>query len=158
MHFWVLIKVLGLNVKELNNNIFKNYKHNESRKQQMKTALLNLLPQLLSLRNNYIIFCEEKNPTQTIKHQPLRQTFLTLTMGIFSPSVLYTVPKIIIQRISHLSLSRVRLCVTSRTAARQRSLSITNFCSLFKLMSIKLVMPAHYLILRRPLLQHTVQN
>ena len=42
--------------------------------------------------------------------------------------------------------------------AHQASQSITNSPSLFKLMSIKLVMPAHYLILRRPLLQHTVQN
>ena len=83
-------KSAGTKCKRVNNNIFKNLKHNESRKQQMKTALLNLLPQLLSLRNNHIIFCEEKNLTQTIKHQPLRQTFLTLTVGIFSPSFLYT--------------------------------------------------------------------
>ena len=42
--------------------------------------------------------------------------------------------------------------MTPRTAARQASLSITNSCSLFKLMSIKLMMPSNHLILSRPLL------
>ena len=41
---------------------------------------------------------------------------------------------------------------TSRTAACQDSLSITNCCSLLKLISIKLVMPSNHLILCRPLL------
>ena len=48
-------------------------------------------------------------------------------------------------------LSRVRLFVTPWTAACQASLSITNSWSLFKLMSIKLVMPTNHLILCRPL-------
>ena len=39
-----------------------------------------------------------------------------------------------------------------RTAAHQASLSITNFRSLLKLMSIKLLMPSNHLILCRPLL------
>ena len=39
------------------------------------------------------------------------------------------------------SLSRVQLFVTPWTAAHQASLSITNFGSLLKLMSIELVMP-----------------
>ena len=50
------------------------------------------------------------------------------------------------------SLSRVRLFVTSWTAARQASLSITNSRSLFKLMSIESMMPSNHLILCRPLL------
>jgi len=50
------------------------------------------------------------------------------------------------------SLSHVRLFVTPWTAARQASLSITNFQSLLKLMSIKPVMPSNYLILCCPLL------
>ena len=50
------------------------------------------------------------------------------------------------------SLSRVRLFVTPRTAARQASLSITNSQSLLKLMSIKSVMPSNRLILCHPLL------
>ena len=50
------------------------------------------------------------------------------------------------------SLSRVRLFVTPWTAARQASLSITNFQSLLKLLSIKLVMPSNHLILCHPLL------
>ena len=45
------------------------------------------------------------------------------------------------------SLSRVRLFVTPWTAARQASLSITNYQSLLKLMSIELVMPSSHLIL-----------
>ena len=50
------------------------------------------------------------------------------------------------------SLSRVRLFVTSWTAARQAYLSITNSWSLPKLMSIESVMPSSHLILCRPLL------
>ena len=50
------------------------------------------------------------------------------------------------------SLSRVRLFVTPRTAARQASLSITNSRSFLKLLSIELVMPSNHLILCRPLL------
>ena len=49
-------------------------------------------------------------------------------------------------------LSRVRLFVTPWTAARQASLSIANSCSLFKLMSIKSVMPSNHLILYHHLL------
>ena len=49
------------------------------------------------------------------------------------------------------SLSRVRLFVTSWTAARQASLSVTNSRSSLKLMSIESVMPSSHLILGRPL-------
>ena len=49
-------------------------------------------------------------------------------------------------------LGRVRLFATPWTAARQSSLSITNSQSLFKLMSIELVMPSNHLILCCPLL------
>ena len=50
------------------------------------------------------------------------------------------------------SFSRVQLFVTLWTAARQASLSITNFQSLFKSMSIESVMPSNHLILYHPLL------
>ena len=50
------------------------------------------------------------------------------------------------------SLSRVWLFATPRTAARQASLSITNWWSLLKLVFIKSVMPSNHLILCRPLL------
>ena len=50
------------------------------------------------------------------------------------------------------SLSCVQLFATQWTVARQASLSITNSCSLFKLMSIESVMPSNHLILCRPLL------
>ena len=49
-------------------------------------------------------------------------------------------------------LSHVRLFVTSWTAARQASLSITNSWSLLKLMSIESVMPSNHLIFCHPLL------
>ena len=50
------------------------------------------------------------------------------------------------------SLSSVQLFRTPWIAARQASLSITNSQSLFKLMSIKSVMPSSHLILCHPLL------
>ena len=50
------------------------------------------------------------------------------------------------------SLSHIQLFVTLWTAAHQASLSITNFWSLLKLMSIKSVMPFNHLILCHPLL------
>ena len=49
-------------------------------------------------------------------------------------------------------LSCVRLFATPWTAVCQASLSITNFWSLLKLMSIESVMPSTHLILCRPLL------
>ena len=54
--------------------------------------------------------------------------------------------------ISVQSLSRVRLFVTPGTKACQASLSITNFQSSLKLMSMELVMPSNHFILCRPLL------
>ena len=45
------------------------------------------------------------------------------------------------------SLTRVRLCATPWTAARQASLSIANSRSLLRLMSIEWVMPSNHLIL-----------
>ena len=50
------------------------------------------------------------------------------------------------------SLSHVRLFATPWTAAHQASLSITNFWSLLKLMSIESVMPSNHLILCHSLL------
>ena len=49
------------------------------------------------------------------------------------------------------SLSHVRLFTTPWTAAHQASLSIINSQRLFKLVSIKSVMPSNYLILYHPL-------
>ena len=49
------------------------------------------------------------------------------------------------------SLSHVQLFATPWTAARQASLSITNFWSLLKLMSIESVVPSNHLILCHPL-------
>ena len=49
-------------------------------------------------------------------------------------------------------LGHIQLFVTPWTAARQTSLSITNFWSLLKLMSIELMMPSNHLIFCCPLL------
>ena len=59
---------------------------------------------------------------------------------------------VLVQLSSVQSLSRVWLFATPWMAARQASLSITNSCSLLKLMSIESVMPSIHLILCRPLL------
>ena len=55
-----------------------------------------------------------------------------------------------------LSLSHVRLFVTSWTAACQASLSFTVFQSLLRLMSIESMMPSHHLILCHPLLLSSI--
>ena len=60
--------------------------------------------------------------------------------------------RILCQFSSVQSLSRVRLFVIPRIAARQAPLSITNTWSSTKLMSIESVKPSSYLILCRPLL------
>ena len=49
-------------------------------------------------------------------------------------------------------LSRVQFFATWWTAAHQASLSITNSCSLLRVMSIDSVVPSNHLILCRPLL------
>ena len=54
------------------------------------------------------------------------------------------------------SLSHIRLFVTAWTAAGQASLSVTNYRSLLKLMSIESVMPSNHLILCRLLLQPSI--
>ena len=54
------------------------------------------------------------------------------------------------------SLSRVRLFVTPWTAACQASLSVTNFWSLLKLMSIESVTPSNHLIVCCPLLPPSI--
>ena len=58
----------------------------------------------------------------------------------------------ILQFFSQFSHCHVLLFATPWTAARQASLSITNYWSLLKLMSIVLVMPSNHLILCPPLL------
>ena len=50
------------------------------------------------------------------------------------------------------SLTHVQLFATSQATAHQASLSITNSQSLFKLMSIKSVMPSNHLILCQPVI------
>jgi len=68
---------------------------------------------------------------------------LTFSLSSFSSSVQYS---------SVQSLSHVWLFVTPWITARQASLSITNYQSLHKIMSIEMVRPSNHLILCRPLL------
>jgi len=56
------------------------------------------------------------------------------------------------------SVAQLCLFVTPLTAAHQASLSITNSQSLLKLMSIRLVMPSHHLILSFPLLLPSISS
>ena len=68
-------------------------------------------------------------------------------------TLLHTVLLFIVFSLSSVqSLSCVQLFATPWTAAHQASLSITNFQSLLKLMSIESVMPSSHLILFCPLL------
>ena len=60
--------------------------------------------------------------------------------------------KRLVEQLSSVQFSRVRLFVTSWTAAHQPSLSITNSQSLLKLMSSALMMPSSHLIFCHPLL------
>ena len=64
----------------------------------------------------------------------------------------YLKPRLSFEISSVQSLSHFRLFATPWTAARQASLSITNYRSLLKLMSTESMMPSNHLILCRPLL------
>ena len=70
----------------------------------------------------------------------------------FSNLILFVIAAGVLQFSSVQLLSSVRLFVTPWIAARQASLSITNFWSSPKLMSIESVMPSSHLILCCPLL------
>ena len=75
-------------------------------------------------------------------------TFFLLTISVYQPSKPFNKGQFSpIQLLSH-----VQLFATPWTAAHQASLSITNFWSLLKLMSIESVMSSNHLILCRPLL------
>ena len=63
-----------------------------------------------------------------------------------------TLQKVGIEGTSGHSLSCVQLFATPWTAAHQASLSITNYWSMLKLMSIESLMPSNHLILCCPLL------
>ena len=91
-----------------------------------------------------------KNHLQLVRAGIINQSARIHTGEIMGqgPCWLYTISFIS----SVQSLSRVRLFATPWTAAHQASLSITNFQSLLKLMSIESVMPSNHLILHHPLL------
>ena len=72
-------------------------------------------------------------------------------MGVLNNLIMVTIYQCI-QFSSIQSLSGVQLFVTPWTAASQASLSITNFWSLLKLMSIESVMPSNHLVLCHPLI------
>ena len=77
---------------------------------------------------------------------------MKISLGIFNFLEEISSLSLSIQFSSVQLLSCVLLFATPRTAARQASLSITNFWSLPKLMPIELVMPSNHLILCCPLL------
>ena len=72
--------------------------------------------------------------------------FFNITISFSSPTYFYLyATRYRVQSVQLLSC--VQPFVTPWTAARQASLSITNSCSLLKLMSIESVMPSNHLIL-----------
>ena len=81
---------------------------------------------------------------------PLPMTELNCSQGIKIATAKKTNNISSVQFSSIQSLSPVQLFATPWTAACQASLSITNSHSVFKLMSIELVMPSNHLILCRP--------
>ena len=84
------------------------------------------------------------------KHQ---SSFSNSGRTVFSLSHLESIPIMYkSNKNSVQSLSHVRLFVTPWTEVCQASMSITNFWSLLKLMSIESVMPSNHLIICRPLL------
>ena len=93
----------------------------------------------MALFKNIFIFLRSK-----------RQFFMFLGSIILS----YNLSIIIFSSVK--SLNCVWLFATPWTAARQASLSISNFQSLLKLMSIRSVMPSNYLILCLPLLPPSI--
>ena len=113
--------------------------------------LLSLLRSPLSLR---------LHPAQTVialiplyLSQDSSSFLITQTlMDLYSQRffVFPTLPEALVSSVQ--LLHRVRIFATPWIAACQVSLSITNFRSLLKLMSIELVMPSSHLILCRPLL------
>ena len=86
------------------------------------------------------ICCREKNRNLKFVGQRKRERWMVIIWNIhgYLSSV---------QLLSH-----VQLFATPWTAARQASLSITNYQSLLKLTSVESVMPSNHLILCRPLL------
>ena len=66
--------------------------------------------------------------------------------------MLWNIDLAVVQFRSVQLLSRVRLCATPWTVARQAFLSISNSRSLLRLMSIESVMPSNHFILYHPLL------
>ena len=79
--------------------------------------------------------------------------------SLLLPSLLYDLRHFFVissREVKWMSLSRVRLFATPRTATHQASLSITNSWSPPKPMSIELVMPSNHLFLCHPLLLPSV--
>ena len=95
-----------------------------------------------------------KNDYSTQGHPQIQWNLYQITNGIFT-KIEQKIIEIYMEtkRINSVqSLSRVWLSATPWIAARQASLSITNFRSSLKFMSIESVMPSSHLILCRPLL------
>ena len=72
--------------------------------------------------------------------------------GVYKTLLSVLINQLTIQYSSVQSFSQVQLFPTPWAAARQTSLSITNFKGLLKLISIESVMPSNHLILYHPLL------
>ena len=97
--------------------------------------IISWAPSLLFSHYNYLSICTTSCTHSTVLH-PEKKNTMHLISGFSTVQL----------------LSRIRLFATPWTAAWQTSLSITNFRSLPKLMSIESMMPSNHLILCHPLL------
>ena len=94
---------------------------------------------------------EERWPSQATAYRAAPSVSPAAGLGRLNPPAVGAEPPQSRVSQSVQSLSRVRLCATPWTAARQACLNITNSWSLLKLMSIALVMPSNHLIFCHPL-------
>ena len=90
---------------------------------------------------------EQETQVQSLGQEDLLEKEMATHSSILAWEIPQTEEPGGLQSSSVQSLSRVQLFVTPWTAARQASLSITNFQSLLKLISIELVMPSNHLTL-----------
>ena len=107
----------------------------------MVTIILFCFECALCLLALHLSVFKQQIPSKKWQHNDCKSRESELELLQFCHSIFYSIQ----------SPSRIPLFVTPCTAACQASLSITNFQSLLKLMSMELVMPSNHLILCHPL-------
>ena len=129
--------------------------HSRKSTQKQKSSSSNITVSLGSMENHWKSWkwFPQENEKQRGNHSVGMKTVTFHNKLLGTILTLQSMWKINTERISSVqSLSRVWIFATPWTAAWQAFPSITNSWSLFKLMSIELVMPSNHLILCCPLL------